>query len=136
LYWARITEVYDGDTWHAVIKVNGQVATFTLRLAGIDTPETRGQTLREKEAAKRVRDYCRTKWLNRRVRILAQGLDKYGRLLATVYPVKCGCFTCGTTANHDLLNRAYALPYAGGTKDGWTPEALDRILGQDALLPF
>lgn len=138
VFWGRITKVYDGDTWHAIIRINGHSATFVLRLSGLDTPELKGPGVspREKEAGAKVGDYCRNKWLGKSVRIVARGLDKYGRLLATIYPVRLGCFTCGMSANEDLLRRGYALPYDGGTKTEWKAKDLNRILGNQAFLPY
>jgi len=132
-YLGRVTRIYDGDTWHIIIKVNGKSSTFTVRLAAIDTPELRHTEGRHKEAGIKVRDYCRMRWDGKRVKCVAQGLDKYGRLLATIYPGRCGC---GQSANSVLLSKGYALPYSGGTKTEWSQGDLDKILGQSAFLPF
>jgi len=128
VFWARIVKVYDGDTWHGIIRVNGHPSTFVLRLAGLDTPELKGASSKETEAAKVVRDYCRTRWLHKKVRLVAQGMDKYGRLLATIYPLTFKCFACGASVNHRLIKEGYALPYDGGTKSQWTDKALNTIL--------
>ena len=128
VFWARIVKVYDGDTWHAILRVNGRASTFVLRLAGLDTPELKGSSPQEKEAAVCARDYCRARWLNKKVRVVAQGMDKYGRLLGTVYPLTCKCFACGNSVNQWLIKEGYALPYGGRTKKQWTDKSLNKIL--------
>jgi endonuclease YncB( thermonuclease family) len=128
VFWARITKVYDGDTWHAILRVNGRTSTFVLRLADLDAPELKGSSSKEKEAAARVRDYCRARWLNKTVRVVSKGMEKYGRLLVTVYPLTCKCFAFGNSVNHHLIVKGYALAYDGRTKNQWTDKALNKIL--------
>ncbi len=138
VFWARIVKIYDGDTWHGIIRVNGHSSTFVLRLAGLDTPELKGPgvSAKEKEAAAVVRNYCQTNWLHKTVRMVSQGMDKYGRLLVTVYPLTFYCFACRTSVNQDLLKKGYAMPYDGGTKSKWVEHELDAILGDKAFLPY
>jgi endonuclease YncB( thermonuclease family) len=38
----KIVKVYDGDTYHLVLNVNYKWQRFSVRAAGIDTPERRG----------------------------------------------------------------------------------------------
>lgn len=72
--WQPKWSAYDGDT-----------VTATYRLAGVDTPELRGACEREKRLAMEARDFTRA-WLSdwRGVTVETQGLDKYGRVLATM----------------------------------------------------
>jgi len=37
--YAKITSVYDGDTFNAVIKLHGRVIKFKFRTLGYDAPE-------------------------------------------------------------------------------------------------
>jgi len=85
IYKAFVTGVYDGDTITVDIDLgmNTWKKNVKLRLAGIDTPEMRGD---EKERGKQVRDYVRGLILNKEVVIQTtkDKTGKYGRYLAQV----------------------------------------------------
>ena len=64
---------YDGDTLRA-----------TFRVANIDAPEIDGQCDQERKLALKAREFTRT-WLAKgAVTIRQTGIDRYGRVLATV----------------------------------------------------
>lgn len=64
---------YDGDTTRA-----------TFRIANIDAPELGGKCAAEKHLAIKARDFTRA-WLSRGNVVIRQtGIDRYGRVLATI----------------------------------------------------
>jgi len=83
-YRAIIREAYDGDTVRADVDLGFGMWMHrqSLRLAGIDAPELRGETL---EAGRRSRDFLRALVLGREVRLKSRKTGKYGRWLADLY---------------------------------------------------
>lgn len=85
-YKAIITSVYDGDTCTANIDLgfkfyhNG----LKLRLANIDAPEVRGDTLL---AGQQSREFLRDLILNKEVIVMTEkdSTEKYGRYIAHIY---------------------------------------------------
>jgi len=85
-YRAKITEVYDGDTFTADINLGMGIHMHgvKIRLLYVDTPEIRGE---ERSRGLEVRDHVRELILGKEVVIQTQQdkTGKYGRLLAEVY---------------------------------------------------
>lgn len=54
--YARVTEVYDGDTITIVMNVNGSFLKFKCRMMGIDTCEIRSKNPKNKELAVKARN--------------------------------------------------------------------------------
>lgn len=117
IYYAEVVKVIDGDT----ITVNVDLGYDTwlynqkVRLAGIDTPESRinlkrfPERTKEKElgleAKELVKSLCGDK-----VKIISQGKGKYGRILAIVYTLD------DKNINQTLIDNDLAVEYWGGTK--------------------
>lgn len=103
VYKARIIETVDGDTIHAEVDTGfDSWEKKTLRLYGIDAPETGTQ------AGKDAQSYARS--------ILIPGLlvliqtvkdrrEKYGRYLATIF------LSDGTNFNELMVSSGHAVPY-------------------------
>jgi len=113
--WARVTSVYDGDTFTAAMRdVDGKMRLFRCRCAGYDSPEMRPRKSvpnREEEiaAAKRAKAFLEKLLLGRHLRLTQEGLDKYGRCLVRVR-VRGGWMD-------DVVVRAgHGVRYDGGTK--------------------
>jgi len=110
---ARVISVYDGDTLTIARKQTlwwkSKVASYKVRLNGIDCPELRGSSEEEKAYATKARDVVQKLVLNKTVKLDIQGYDKYGRLLACVYVNK-------TNISDHLLSIGLAVPYDGKTK--------------------
>ena len=88
LYNITVVKVYDGDTITIAATVERCSSTFykfSVRLTRIDTPEIKGKTDDEKQAAIKARDTLSQKILNKKVSLKDIKYDKYGRLLAEVY---------------------------------------------------
>jgi len=108
----KVIKVYDGDTITIASKLpydESPVYRFSVRLLGIDTPEIKGSTPKEKELAKKARDALSSKILGKIVYLNDVGTEKYGRLLATVYYEDLNL-------NRWMLDNRFAVPYDGGTK--------------------
>jgi micrococcal nuclease len=111
-YWykATVTKVVDGDTVHATVEYGlDQRGDYTLRLAGIDAPET---STNEGKVAKAFAE----DWLEARPHILINTVkdhrEKYGRYLAYIYNAD----KVEPSLNQTLVNEELARPYSGGAR--------------------
>ena len=114
----QVIKVYDGDTITIASKLPYDASPLyrlSVRLNGIDTPEIKGKTADEKQAAREARDALSTMILNKVVRLDNIQSEKYGRILADVYLEDLHI-------NKWLIDNRYAVAYDGGTKqrpDNW-----------------
>lgn len=107
-YKAVIASVYDGDTCTADIDLDFKFYHngLKLRLAGIDAPELRGETL---EAGRASRDYLRELVLDKEVIVETEkdSTGKYGRYIVTIWiPQEDGAYIC---ANDLLVETGHAV---------------------------
>jgi micrococcal nuclease len=115
-YVKEVTKVVDGDTIDVVIDLGFDISfTSRVRLAGIDTPESRTKDLAEKtlgleskkyladrvKAAKNV--VIRTEKIN--------SSEKFGRILGWLY-----LDGESNSINHEMIEKGYAWGYLGDTK--------------------
>ena len=103
----KVIKVYDGDTITIASKLphdNSPVYRFSVRLLGIDTPEIKGSSAHEKDLAKKARDALSAQILGKIVYLENIGIEKYGRILATV-------FYEDLNVNQWMLDQKYAVPY-------------------------
>jgi len=85
IYSAQVIDVYDGDTFKAIVDLGFGIKTKeTFRLFGVNAPEIKGES---REAGIKTRDFVRSKILNKAVtiRTIKDSKEKYGRYLARVY---------------------------------------------------
>jgi micrococcal nuclease len=114
----QVIKVYDGDTITIASKLPFDASPLyrlSVRLNGIDTPEIKGKTADEKQAAREARDALSNMILNKVVRLENIQSEKYGRILADVY-------LGDLHINKWLIENRYAVAYDGGTKqrpDNW-----------------
>ncbi len=116
-YKAKITRVVDGDTLKALVDVGFKIHhDVTLRLFGIDCPETRTRNLEEKEKGFEAKDRVieLLEISNYEVNIKSHGVDKYGRCLAEV--VSITPHGESKNINRLLLDEGFAVDYNGGKK--------------------
>jgi len=109
----KVIKVYDGDTITIAAKLpyaNSPVYKFSVRLSGIDCPEIKSHTDKEKEMAKQARDALNERIHGKMVSLKNVSTEKYGRLLADVY-------IDGECLNTWMLVNKYAIKYNGGTKN-------------------
>ena len=108
----RVIKVYDGDTITIASKLpfnDSPLYRLSVRFNGIDTPEIKGKTEDEKNAAKSARDALSNLILNKVVILKNIQSEKYGRILAEVYLDEL-CL------NEWMIQQRYAVKYDGGTK--------------------
>ena len=107
----NVIRVFDGDT----IRVKGADGQTTIRLLGIDAPETsKGNGAPGQPYSRKSQRHLAGLVLNRPVTLKVYGRDRYGRSLAVVY---CK----GQDVNRAMLQAGLAEVYRGRT-----PEAFDK----------
>jgi micrococcal nuclease len=110
---AEVVGHVDGDTIRVRIASNGGTAPAelgvveTIRLIGVDTPETVHPRRPVERFGKEASDFTRARLLNTQVRLAFDWdlRDRYGRLLAYVYTARGECF------NAALIREGYAHAY-------------------------
>jgi micrococcal nuclease len=115
-YVRKVEGVVDGDTIDVLIDLGFDILFASrVRLAGIDTPESRTKDLKEKALGLEAKEYLK-KYLKdaKTVVIKTEKMDsseKYGRILGWVY-------VDGNTVslNDMMINDGYAWGYLGDTK--------------------
>ena len=111
-----VHKVVDGDTIDADIDLGFDISlTKRIRLAGIDTPESRTTDAYEKKLGLEVKE-----WLKHRVEgakdiiiktELPDSTEKYGRIIGHLY-----INGEATSVNNQMIVEGYAWEYDGGTK--------------------
>ena len=107
----EVLRVVDGDTIDVLIDLGFDLTKKErIRLAGIDTPESRTRNLEEKKMGLEAKEYLQNKLDNcKNLRVKTEKDGKYGRML--------GWVLCGqTNINEEMVYRGYAWEYDGGTK--------------------
>jgi micrococcal nuclease len=116
-YGATFVSNYDGDTITARLSLGFDLyLEKSIRLLGIDTPELKTGTQKEKGKAAK-------KWLEAKLtgkKLVIQtckhhddgGLDKYGRILGEIFIVGEE-----TSVNDQIITAGHAVAYDGGTKN-------------------
>ena len=107
-----IASIYDGDTFK--INLNCSLAVYCekvpVRVRGVDTPEIKGKTEREKKLAKQAKEFTKNFLAKEPVNLSNCGRDKYFRLLCDV---KNGQ---GKDLARELIKNDLGYSYDGGTK--------------------
>ena len=116
----KVISVYDGDTFRADLASGHPLISknIRIRLSGIDTPEIKGKCWKEKELAKRARDYLSYRLeMSDKVVLRNVKRGKYFRLVADVY-------LDGKSINEELLDKGLAHYYkeGRGRKLDWCDE--------------
>jgi len=124
IYKAKVIEVKDGDTIRILIDQGfGNFREETLRLYGINTPESRCSDEREKKLGIEAKLFVKSELEGKRIIIESHKADKdleqdkYGRYLAIVY-----FEYMDESFNDSLIKLGYARPYFGGKRKGWFDE--------------
>jgi micrococcal nuclease len=115
-YVRKVDNVVDGDTIDVLIDLGFDILFQSrVRLAGIDTPESRTKDLAEKALGLESKEYLKKQLKDAKsVVIKTEKMDsseKYGRILGWVY-------VNGDTEsiNDKMINDGYAWGYMGDTK--------------------
>ena len=116
-YVKSVDKVVDGDTIDVTIDLGFDILYRSrVRLAGIDTPESRTRDLEEKKMGLEAKEYLknRLKFASNIV-IKTEKLDsseKYGRILGWLFLDEDL-----NSVNNQMILKGYAWEYGGGTKD-------------------
>lgn len=107
-----VASVYDGDTFK--INLNCSLAVYCekvpVRVRGVDTPEIKGKTAREKKLAQKAKEFTQAFLDQKPITLTDCGRDKYFRLLCDVTNAD------GEDLATELIRRELGDPYNGGTK--------------------
>ena len=115
-YVKKVTNVVDGDTIDVEIDLGFDISfSSRVRLAGIDTPESRTKDLKEKALGLEAKEYLKKALKDAKsVAIKTEKInssEKYGRILGWVY------INGDTVSLNDMMiNDGYAWGYMGETK--------------------
>ena len=112
----KVTKVVDGDTIDVDIDLGFNISyAQRVRLAGIDTPESRTKDLREKALGLEVKDKIKKAIDSAKTVVIKTELpdstEKYGRILGWVY-----LDGAAKSLNEQLIEDGYAWSYMGDTK--------------------
>jgi micrococcal nuclease len=112
----KLVNVVDGDTIDVDIDLGFDISFYSrVRLAGIDTPESRTKDLKEKALGLESKEYLK-KRLEAAKNIVIRtekvnSSEKYGRILAWIY-----VDGESNSLNHEMIEKGYAWGYLGDTK--------------------
>jgi endonuclease YncB( thermonuclease family) len=108
----KVTRVIDGDT----IKVTGNGSKVTVRMVGIDAPETSKKKNQPGQPfSRKSTKYLANLVLNKSVEVKSYGTDRYGRFLGVV-------FVDGKNVNLEMIKAGLAEVYRGKPAGGLDPE--------------
>jgi micrococcal nuclease len=112
----KVLKIVDGDTIDVDIDLGFDISyTQRVRLAGIDTPESRTKDLKEKALGLEVKDRLKKAIDAAKDVIIVtekpDSTEKYGRILGWVYLDKAA-----KSINELLIEEGYAWGYMGETK--------------------
>ena len=117
----KVVDVYDGDSIKVVFRHSGMLNKWTIRMAGYDAPELRPRLNtpnRESviESAKISKEFLKSLVMNEPKQIVyiqCGKMDKYGRLLGTVYINH----EDNISVNDLMIQNRMGYEYYGGTKN-------------------
>lgn len=112
----KITGVVDGDTIDVDIDLGFNVSfSQRVRLAGIDTPESRTKDKLEKALGIEAKEYLKSKFKDAEVIVIKtekpDSSEKYGRILGWLY-----INNNTVSINDQMIEDGYAWGYLGETK--------------------
>jgi len=108
----EVVKVVDGDTIDVLIDLGFDLTKKErIRLAGIDTPESRTRNLEEKKMGLEAKEYLQNKLDNcNDLRVKTEKDGKYGRMLGWLHGND-------ENINNIMVTEGYAWEYDGGTKE-------------------
>jgi micrococcal nuclease len=115
-YVKEVTKVVDGDTIDVVIDLGFDISfTTRVRLAGIDTPESRTRDLAEKALGLESKKYLADRLKDVKNIVIKtekiNSTEKFGRVLGWLY-----LDGENNSINHEMIEKGYAWGYLGDTK--------------------
>ena len=118
----EIVKVVDGDTVDVVIDFGFNLSKKErVRLAGIDSPESRTRDAEEKIFGLEAKAYLKTRLEGSKKLIVKTEKDgKYGRMLGWFYNSDVE-----SSINNEMIEKGYAWEYDGGKKEKNLQDLLD-----------
>jgi micrococcal nuclease len=115
-YVRKVEGIVDGDTIDVLIDLGFDILFASrVRLAGIDTPESRTKDLAEKKLGLESKEYLKYKLKDAKsVKIKTEKMDsseKYGRILGWLF-----IDNQEISINEQMISDGYAWSYLGDTK--------------------
>ena len=112
----KVNKIVDGDTIDVDIDLGFDISfSSRVRLAGIDTPESRTTDLKEKALGLEVKEKIKKELAAAKDVVIKtekpDSSEKYGRILGWVF-----LDGSDVSLNQKLINEGYAWTYGGGTK--------------------
>ena len=112
----QILKVVDGDTIDASIDLGFDISLEKrIRLAAVDTPESRTADANEKKYGLQSKEWLKHKVENAKNILIKTELpdstEKYGRIIGHLF-----INDQETSLNNQMINEGYAWTYDGGTK--------------------
>tara|TARA_R100000231_G_scaffold41277_1_gene36064 strand:+ start:932 stop:1333 length:402 start_codon:yes stop_codon:yes gene_type:complete len=119
-----IDRVVDGDTVDISIDLGFDLTKKErVRLAGIDTPETRTKDTKEKELGYEAKEFLEIHLMKAsKLTVKTEKDGKYGRMLGWLYKTE----EDEVSINELMIDKGYAWAYDGGTKE----KNLDELLAK------
>ena len=119
-----IDRVVDGDTVAISIDLGFDLTKKErVRLAGIDTPETRTKDTKEKELGYEAKEFLEIHLMKAsKLTVKTEKDGKYGRMLGWLYKTE----EDEVSINELMIDKGYAWAYDGGTKE----KNLDELLAK------
>ena len=119
-----VDRVVDGDTVDISIDLGFDLTKkVRVRLAGIDTPETRTKDLSEKKMGYQASEFLEMHIMEaKRLTVKTEKDGKYGRMLGWLYASE----EDEVSINELMIDKGYAWAYDGGTKE----KNLDELLAK------
>ena len=116
IYQATLVKVVDGDTIDVTLDLGFDVLLHNqrVRLAGIDTPESRTRNLEEKKLGLAAKERLKEILAEHKFKIQSLGKGKYGRILGIPHTED------GQNICQMLVDEGHAREYDGGKKTSWT----------------
>jgi len=118
-----VLKVVDGDTIDAAIDLGFDISlTKRIRLAGIDTPESRTKDEYEKKLGIESKEWLKKKLEGQTDIIvkteLPDSTEKYGRILGHLFigDKEVSAVNKKKSVNNQMIEEGYAWEYDGGTK--------------------
>ena len=123
-YKAKLDRVVDGDTVDAYIDLGFDISVHKrIRLAGIDSPESRTRDLEEKARGLASKDRLIDLLKDGKFILESKEVGKYGRVLGTLFVEKTNDYNLEANEqeykiniNETLVQEGYATEYWGGKK--------------------
>ncbi len=109
---SKVTSIYDGDTFRANLVGYPEIVGYRIgiRVNGIDTPEMRGKCQKEKDLARKAKQFAVTKLrASKKIELRNMKRGKYFRIVADVYVDNRNLGTM-------LIENHLAVSYDGGHK--------------------